>query len=44
MLNWKQFYLFGQIQTSQTGGQQYSYTFPALSDLKYKIEPSIAFT
>ena len=28
MLNEQQFYLFGQIQTSQTGGQPYSDTFP----------------
>ena len=27
MLNEQQFYLFGQIQTSQTGGQPYSDTF-----------------
>ena len=28
MLNEQQFYLFGQIQTCQTGGQPYSDTFP----------------
>ena len=28
MLNKRQLYLFGQIQTSQTGGQPYSDTFP----------------
>ena len=28
MLNGQQFYLFGQIQTSQTGGQPYSDTPP----------------
>ena len=28
MLNEQQFYLFGQIQTNQTGGQLYSDTFP----------------
>ena len=27
-LNEQQFYLFGQIQTSQPGGQPYSYTSP----------------
>ena len=30
MLNEQQIYLFGQIQTSQTGGQQYSDTSPVL--------------
>ena len=28
MLSEQQFYLFGQIHTSQTGGQMYSYTSP----------------
>ena len=28
MLNYKQFYLFGQIQNSQTEGKLYSDTFP----------------
>ena len=28
MLNKQQYYLFGQIQTSQTGGQPYSDTSP----------------
>ena len=28
LLNEQQFYLFGQIQTSQTGGQLYSNTYP----------------
>ena len=28
MLNEQQLYLFGQLQTSQTGGQLYSYTSP----------------
>ena len=28
MVNEQEFYLFGQIQTSQTGGQPYSDTFP----------------
>ena len=28
LLNEKQFYLFGQIQISQTGGQPFSDTFP----------------
>ena len=28
MLNWQQLYLFGQIQTSQTGGQPYNDTSP----------------
>ena len=31
MLNQQQFYLFGQIQTNQTRGQQYIDTFPKLS-------------
>ena len=38
MLNEQQFYLFGQIQTSQTGGQPYSNTSPygecSLSNLR----------
>ena len=33
ILNEKQFYLFGQIQTSQTGGQQYNGTSPMVSVL-----------
>ena len=33
MLNEQQFYLFGQIQASQTGGQPYSDTSPILSVL-----------
>ena len=28
MLKEYHFYLFGQIQTGQTGGQLYSYTYP----------------
>ena len=31
MLNEQQFYLFGQIQTSQTGGQQYVILPPMVS-------------
>ena len=35
MLKEQQIYLFGQIQTSQTGGQPYSDTSPMLSVLSF---------
>ena len=35
--NEQQFYLFGQIQTSQTGGQPYSDTSPSVSGLCLKL-------
>ena len=39
MLNKQQFYLFGLIQTSQTGGQLYSDTSPMVSGLWFLIHP-----
>ena len=38
MLNYQQFYLFGQIQTSQTGGQLYSVTSP---DGQYSLKKAL---
>ena len=35
MVNEQEFYLFGQIQTSQTGGQPYSDTFPTTCFVTY---------